>query len=347
MFTVNLNNKTYQLNDKTPILSLIPEEDRKKYLAAKVNNRLRELNYELCFDCTVELLDKTNSDAIKVYETTLRFLIAMAFNNIYPEYKIRISYNISRSLLVSIIEPKHLNATSDIIRNVEKEIKRLVAEDIPFTRAVMSKEDAKAYFISHNDLDKADILRYRPTKVCHFNECAGYLNYMYGYLTPSTGYIDDFRMFGYDKQIVVQYPRYENGGTIPEFVDAPTFSKVLKQSHSWAKICSAELIAKMNDHISNETDVDFINMCETKHNDMLAELGDIISKDIDTIKLICIAGPSSSGKTTFSNRLRIELMSRGITPLRISLDMYYKKRELCPKDENGEYDFEDIEALDL
>ena len=147
--------------------------------------------------------------------------------------------------------------------------------------------------------------------------------------------------------MVIQYPRYENDGKIPEFKDEPTFSKVLKKSHKWAKLCNAELVSKINDHITKETDVDFINMCETQHNDMLATLGETILKEIENIRLICIAGPSSSGKTTFSNRLRIELMSKGITPLRISLDMYYKKRELCPKDEDGNFDFESIYALDL
>ena len=170
---------------------------------------------------------------------------------------------------------------------------------------------------------------------------------MYGYMVPSTGYLKEFNLFSYDQQVVVQYPRYENGGKIPEFDDQPTFSKVLKKAYKWAKICDAELVSQMNDHIKEDTFVDFVNMCETQHNDMLADLGEQILKDIDNIKLICIAGPSSSGKTTFSNRLRIELMSRGITPLRISLDMYYKKRDLCPKDEDGNYDFESIYALDL
>ena len=140
---------------------------------------------------------------------------------------------------------------------------------------------------------------------------------------------------------------HKNDGKIPPFDDQPTFSKVLKKEHRWSKICKAETVAKMNDHVAEETDVDFINMCETKHNDMLADLGRIISQDIENIRLICIAGPSSSGKTTFSNRLRIELMSRDIVPLRISLDMYYKPKDMCPKDEFGEYDFENIEALDL
>lgn len=348
MFTVNINNKQYTLDEKTPIIDLIEKGQEKNYFVAKVNNRLRELNYELCYDCNVELLDNTTYDSVKVYETSLRFLIAMAFHNVFPDYQIRISYNISRSLLVSILKPDHIVADSKLIKAINDEMRRLVDLDIPFKRAkIYSKEEAREYYLANNQLDKEAILKYRPEKNCHFYDCDGYLNYMYGYMVPSTGYLKTFRLFSYDSQIVVQYPRYEYDGKIPPFDDQPTFSKVLKKEHRWSKICKAETVAKMNDHVAEETDVDFINMCETKHNDMLADLGRIISQDIENIRLICIAGPSSSGKTTFSNRLRIELMSRDIVPLRISLDMYYKPKDMCPKDEFGEYDFENIEALDL
>lgn len=347
MFNVIIGDETFSLSDKTPIKNLIKKENEKDYFAAKVNNRLRELTYELCFDSNVELLDATHYDAIKVYETSLRYLLAMAFNNLYPELTIRISYNISRSLMVSVIEPYKVIVDSKMVKNIKAELDRLVSLDIPFDRKTISKEEARKYYQEHNQNDKEAILNYRPERNCHVYVCGDYENYMFGYMVPSTGYIKDYNLFAYDGHLVVQYPRYEHGGKIPEFKDEPTFSKVLKKSHKWAKICNAELVSKINDHITNETDVDFINMCETQHNDMLSNLGESILKDIENIRLICIAGPSSSGKTTFSNRLRIELMSKGIQPLRISLDMYYKKREFCPKDEDGNYDFESIYALDL
>ncbi|MDE6585748.1 MAG: nucleoside kinase, partial [Clostridia bacterium] len=195
--------------------------------------------------------------------------------------------------------------------------------------------------------DKALTLKYRTEKICHFYKCGDYLNYMYGYMTPSTGYLKHFNMFMYDGHFIVQYPRYEVKGQIPEFNDEPTLAKVLKRAHKWAKLCNAELIAKMNKCVEESGAVDFINLNETLHNGMLHELGGIIADDIENIRLICIAGPSSSGKTTFSNRLKIELMSRGINPLRISLDMYYKDKSEIPLDEYGAPDFEDINALDV
>ena len=346
MFTVNLQDKPIELAQKTPILSVIKNDD-KHFVAAKVNNRLRELTYELSFDCDVELLNLTDRDAVKVYETSLRYLLAMAFHNLYPDYQIKLSYGISRSIMVSILEPNDVKMDKHMLKSVLAEMDRLVALDLPFVRTTMTKEEAYDYFVQSNYPDKAEALQYRPEKICHFYKCGDYLNYMYGYMVPSTGYLHTYKLFCYDGHIIAQYPRYEVGGQIPVFQDEPTFAKVQKRAYRWAKLCNAEVISKINDHITEDTYVDFMQMNETLHNDMLHELGDQIVGDIDNIRLICIAGPSSSGKTTFSNRLRIELMSRGITPLRISLDMYYKNREDIPLDENGEKDFECLESLDV
>ncbi|MDE7295796.1 MAG: hypothetical protein K2N84_00880, partial [Clostridia bacterium] len=345
MFTVKIQNQTHKLEERTPVINLLKDDD-KRYMAVKVNNRLRELNFELNYDCEVIPLDLNSSDAVKVYETSMRYLIALAFHNLYPNYQIKLSYAISRSILVGVIEPKVVMDKA-MLTAVKAEMERLIAADLPFEKTMLSKEEAYEYFMNSNQPDKAMTLEYRPEKYCHFYKCGDYLNYMYGYMTPSTGYLKYFKMFMYDGHFVVQYPRYEAKGEIPVFKDEPTFAKVLKRAHKWATLCNTELIAKMNKCVEGEGAVDFINMNETLHNGMLHELGGMIADDIENIRLICIAGPSSSGKTTFSNRLKIELMSRGINPLRISLDMYYKNKEDIPLDEFGSPDFEDINALDV
>jgi uridine kinase len=170
---------------------------------------------------------------------------------------------------------------------------------------------------------------------------------MFGHMVPSTGYLKHWKLRLYSPGILVQYPRYETRGMIPPFQDAPTFGHTLKEIHKWAKITHADSVAGINAYITEERSVEFINLSEALHNRMLAELGEKISREIDDIRLICIAGPSSSGKTTFANRLRIELLSRGINPIRISIDDYYLPRHLAPKDEHGEADLESIDALDI
>ena len=157
MINVTMGGKSFTLTEKTAIKDLIPQEQQKNYFAAKVNNRLRELTYELSFDCEVELLNNTNYDSVKVYETSLRYLIAMAINNLYPDYQIRISYNISRSLLVSILRPNNIIADNKMIEAITNEMNRLVDEDIPFVRTNKSKEEAHDYFMKHKQNDKASL----------------------------------------------------------------------------------------------------------------------------------------------------------------------------------------------
>lgn len=345
MIKINLLGKTVELNEKKRIMDLL--DDPKCYYAAKVNNRLRELTYELTFDATVEPLPLTNNDAVKVYETSLRYLVAMAFYNLYPDKHIKISYAISRTFQVNLVDRDKITSASNIISAVTAEMNRLVAADIPFEKCEMSKEEAEKYYLATGQGSKVETLQFRKEKICHFYKCGDYFNYMYGYMVPSTGYLDKFLLQIYDGNILVRYPRYEAGGVIPVFNDEPLFARELRNAYKWAKQCNADTVCKINGHVQKDTYVDFLNMCETKHNDLLHELGQAIAKDIENIRLICIAGPSSSGKTTFSNRLRIELMALGITPLRISLDMYYKDKDKIPLDENGQPDFEDLRALDV
>lgn len=344
MLNITINNQTIQVPKGTRLMDII-NDTNKQVLVAKVNNRLRELTYALTFDATVEPLSYLSSDAIKVYETSLRYLISMAFRNLYPELQLKISYGVSRSIYLSLPTPHKFD--SKMVQALKEEMQRLVDLNLPFERLTMTKDEAHDYFVAHNYPDKAQVLQYRPDKVCHFYKCGEFINYMYGYMVPSTGYLKLFKIFPYDGGATVQYPRHEAGGVIPVFNDEPTFARVIKRSYLWAKRCNSHFISDMNKQIENDTYIDCINMNETLHNDMLHELGDKIAEDIENIRLICIAGPSSSGKTTFSNRLRIELMSRGINPLRISLDMYYKNRDDIPLDEFGEKDFEHIDALDV
>ncbi len=345
MFTVNILNQTHTLNERTPAIQLLNDKE-KRYMAVKVNNRLRELNFELNYDCDVIPLDLNSSDAVKVYETSMRYLIALAFHNLHPDYQVKLSYGISRSIMITVMQPK-VPMDKSMLNAVKAEMERLIAADLPFEKISLSKEEAYDYFVSTNQPDKADTVQYRSEKFCNFYKCGDYINYMYGYMTPSTGYLKQFNIFMYDGHFIVQYPRYEVNGTIPPFKDEPRFAKVLKRAFKWAKLCNADVIAKMNKRVEESDAVDFINMNETLHNGMLHDLGGMIAEDIENIRLICIAGPSSSGKTTFSNRLKIELMSRGINPLRISLDMYYKDRKDIPIDEDGAPDFEDINALNI
>jgi len=344
-FKIKVLGKEKTFNKNVRLLDLIDKDD-KSIICARVNNRVRELTYEVYYDATVEFLTVKDSDAIKIYESSLRYVVAMAFARLYPEVRVRFAYNVSRAIFVQ-------NLASDrpislaMCDAINEEVKKIVAADYPLKRSVVTKEEAAEVYKTHNQLDKLDILKYRPEKTVHLYECDGYLDYMFSHMVPSTGYLKNFKIFMYSPGLILQYPRAECGGKIPPFEDAPTFGKTLKESHKWGVIAGADSVSGINKHIHRDGVIDFIQLCEARHNRMLAQLGDIIENDISNIRLICIAGPSSSGKTTFANRLRIELLSRGIKPIRISIDDYYLTKAQAPKDEDGKPDLESIEALDI
>ncbi|MDD6302219.1 MAG: hypothetical protein PUA56_02770 [Bacillales bacterium] len=344
-FALKLNGQTIECNKKTKLLDLINPEERTNYIIAKVNNRLRELTYEVYYDAEIELLTQCDYQAIKCYETSLRYIVAMACDRIFPNLNIKYSYNISRSIYLT--NKDDIKFTKDHLKKLINEIDQIIKNDYPLVKKIYTNEEAKRFYEEKGLFDKIDILRYRPEKTVHFYECDGYLNYMYGQMVPSTGHIKSYNLKLYSNGILIQYPRSETKGKIPLFKDAPVFSKTLKDSYIWARTVSTEYVASINKYAEIDGPIDFINMCEQHHNNMLSELGNMIYNDKENLRLICIAGPSSSGKTTFANRLRVELMSLGLKPVRISLDDYYKEKKDIPLGEDGTPDLECLEALDI
>lgn len=266
--------------------------------------------------------------------------------NIRPDIKIRFSYNVSRSIFIQILNDG-VRADRELVHELDQEMKRLIKADIPFNRSKITVEEAAKIYEERGFDDKLEVLKYRPETSVHMYECHGYLNYMYGFMVPSTGYLKQWILKPYSPGIILQYPRSECKGEIPEFQDAPTFGKTLKHSHAWSKKAGLESVTGINKIIESGHEVELINICEARHYQQLCELGLRIMEESESLRLICIAGPSSSGKTTFANRLRIELMSRGLRPIRLSIDDYYLPRGQAPLDEDGKPDLESIYALDV
>ena len=343
-FKLTFLGKEKVFEKKVKLHELIDNKDR-SIICARVNNRLRELTYEVSDDAKIEFLDVHDGDAVRIYEASLRYVVAMAFSRVYPDLEIRFAYNVSRSVFIQVLNPGiHVNPT--MVAKVKEEMDKIIAADYPLIREKYTTQEAVKIYNKNNLFDKLDALQFRPEKTIHLYECNGYYNYMFSRMVPSTGYLKKFVLFYYSPGMILQYPRAEAGGEIPQFEDAPTFGKTLKESHEWAKIAGADTVVGINKHIHRDGIVDFIQLCEARHNRMLAELGERIVSD-SNLRLICIAGPSSSGKTTFANRLRVELLSRGLKPIRISLDDYYLPKSQAPLDEDGKPDLESIEALDI
>ena len=329
-----------------PITVLDIVGDDRNIFACYVNGRCRELTYSFDYDAVIEPLTAKDRDAKFIYEASLRFIVAMAMNNVFPSTKYTFNYNISRSIFLTITS-KETVADEEMVKKLDKEIHRIVNEDYPLVRYKMPKDDILNIFIEHGFFHKVELFKYRPEETAHIYECNGYYNYMYSRLVPSTGYISQWNLIPYRGGIIIQYPRPDSHGLIPEFKDAPAFRNALERAHQQARIIGADSVIGINKKLEREGDIELISLAEAVHSRQLAEIGDAIEHHPGKIRLICIAGPSSSGKTTFSNRLRIELLSRGIKPISISLDNYYLDRDKQPRDKDGNLDFENIHTLDI
>lgn len=342
---VIINGKLQKMASPSRIIDMIDNENY-IYLAARVNNRLRELNYIISENSNVELLTLKDSSAVRIYQSTLRYVVAMACRNVFPKGRISFNYSVSRSIFATVANLGH-PFMEENLNSLENEIRRIISLDLPISRFTVTKDEAIEYYKSIGQNDKVKVLKYRKEDTVHMYECDGYKNYMFGYMLPSTGYLKTFELKLYTPGFLILYPRSECGGVIPPFQDEKTFRRSLRESNQWGNISKGASISQMNEIVEEGRALEFINMCEARHNRQLAEIGDRVSEAIDSIRLICIAGPSSSGKTTFTNRVRIELKSRGIEPFMISMDDFYLSADKAPKDEDGKPDLEHIEALDL
>ncbi len=341
---IKLQGKEIILEKPKRILEFIDNNDY-KYMAAKVNNRLRELRYIVSDDANIELLGLEDSDVCRIYQSTLRFLVFMALHNVYPKAKLTYNYSVSRAIFASVSNLGHPFLQSDLDL-VQKELENIINADYPIVRSTITKDEALKLYKDLGADEKVKILKYRKEDKVHVYECNGFMDYMFGYMLSSTGYLKKYSLKLYTPGFLITYPRSETLGEIPEFQDERVFRNSLKEANRWTNISKASYISDFNEIIEQGKALEFMNICETRHNRQLSDLGQKIQNKIEDIKLICVAGPSSSGKTTFTNRLRIELMSRGINPLMISIDNFYKHPDLCPLGADGKPDFEDIDALD-
>ena len=352
MYNIKLNNKVVSFTPGNRVIDLIDKNEVKQYMVCKIDQTIKELTYPLSEkhqNSEITLLTLEHKEAGRAYEATLRYIISMAFSNLYPEIDIKFNYNVSRSIFCEILT-KGIKLTK-ITDEILNEVSRIINLDLPIERVTLTVKEAIEIYKELRHDDKLNILEYRPDKIVHLYKCDNYYDYMYCYMLPSTGFIKNYYIKPYSPCLIIQYPRYELDAEIPEFNEEPTYGRTLREAGKWGKITKTNSIVKINKKIECENITDFIQTCEMKHNNMLAELGNNIKNEIENIRLICIAGPSSSGKTTFCNRLRIELMSRGINPIMISMDDYYlSKPEIAKiqgKSNIKDLDLEHINCLDI
>ncbi len=354
---IKINNKHVSTYEKGVKLSKVAKDFKHLHehdiLGAIVNNNLRELNYSLEDDASVEFIDITYSYGNRFYSRSLAFLLIIAAKEVLKGSRVTIEHSLSKGLYCEI--DGNIPINEDIIKEIENKMHELVEKDVPFIKKKYSKAEAKRIFEERNQYDKIGLLKYREKdyvnlyscKICEIDACKEYYDYFYGYLVPSTGYLKCFELKFYPPGLILRFPDRKNPDRIPEFYPQPQLFNVFREFEEWGKILEIENIGNLNDYISKGRISELVLISEALHEKKIAEIADKISHSKDRKKLVLISGPSSSGKTTFAERLSIQLRVNGLQTVAISIDDFFKNREDTPKTADGQFDFETLDAIDI
>lgn len=327
------------------ILMRVHKNDYFKYLGAKVNNKLKGLcSKDFKDNDIIEFIDITNPDGHRIYVRTLSFIYVKACKDIYNDIDVTINHSLNKGLYTELqykhlVTKKHLDAIKDRMQEI-------IDGKKPIKTIFLSVEKARELFSSQGMSDKVEMLKYWSKDYIRVYEMDGYYDTFYGYLAPNTGFIDKFDLRLFYPGIILNYPTRESNFELPEYIEQKKLSKVFKEAEEWGEIMDVAHVGALNNKIADNTIRDMIRLNEALHEKKIAYIADEITKD-KNIKIVLIAGPSSSGKTTFAQRLSIQLRVNGKKTYEISLDDYFVDRHLTPKDEKGDLDFESIKALDL
>ena len=318
---------------------------KNRILGARVNNTLTELDYQIFRPKIIEFIDITNIDGYKMYQRSLSFVLVKAVKDIFPKYTLKIEHSISKGFYCEIKNKLTKLKHEDIFKIADK-MREIIKADIKFVRTQEKTKDAIELFEKHNLTEKAKLLKTRPTLFTSVYSLAEDINHFYGYLVPSTGYLELFDLIPYYNGMLLRFPIQSNPSEIGNVIKQEKLYDIFQEYVNWVNILDISSVGSINEKIHQEKGGELIKFSEAIHGKKVSRIADIIKEFKDT-KIILIAGPTSSGKTTFSKRLSVQLKIIGIKPVLISLDNYFVNREDTPKDRNGEYNYETINALDV
>ena len=312
-------------------------------VAATFNNEYVNLEYKIETDGIIDLIDISSTEGMKVYRRTLLYIVGKAFENICPNQKMEVNYQLSNSMFCDRMGEE---VTDEFIKELSQEVRRIIKEDIPIEQVIMNREEATKFFEDTQTSKGRLQLDLEGNDEIYMYYCEDYYNYCYGTLANRTGIAKIFEIVKYNDGFLVRYPSSEDPERLPKFVKNKKLAWAMEEYDDINKILKIDRVYRINDAIKDGTIKDIILLAEALHEKKIAKMADNISKN-KKIKMVLIAGPSSSGKTTFAQRLGIQLKLNRIKPVTISVDNYFVERKDTPRDKNGDYDFECLEAIDL
>lgn len=316
-------------------------------VAARVNYKVEDLNFLLYKPKDVEFIDISSPSGMRVYVRSLSMVLGKAISELYPNAALRIEHPISKGYYCTI--DSFGNAlTPEIINNIKEKVKDIIARNEVIVSEEKQTKVVKELFAKQmNQKDKISLFETFGTPYCRYFRMGEYYDYFNGVLLPSTGYLNLFDLVPYYDGMLLRVPNRDNPVELDEMVYLPKMFDIFKEYVGWNKIMNLNNVGEFNVACKNNQSFNLIKVSEALHEKKVASIADMISQRTDKVKFVLISGPSSSGKTTFSKRLSIQLMVSGLKPVALSLDNYFVNREDTPLDENGEWDFEHLHALDL
>ena len=315
-------------------------------VGAVVNGELRELTYPIEMDSRVRPVTMGSADGMRIYRRSLTFLLAAAFEELHPDASLTVDHSVSSGGYYCEVSD-HDPLTKGELQKVEDRMQEFVDEDLPFAKTVTSVDEAIEHFTKKGNKDKVRLLTHRKKPHLVLYQLKSHRDYHHGYMVPSTGYLRWFALDKTSNGFTLRFPRrHEPTKLLP----LPDYSKLLdtfREYGRWLHTLGISSIGTLNDAILAGRAREVILVSEALHEGRIAEIAARLSKEHGATRLILVAGPSASGKTTFSKRLSVQLLVRGLSPFPLELDHYFVDRDKTPVDENGEYDYESLQALDL
>lgn len=330
-----------------------------RILFAKINNKLEDLNTELSGDCLVEFLDIRSQSANLIYQHSLIMIYLKAISDVIGKADVEIENSLNKGLYTEVRffrdqideagnrKKIDVSISDEEIALVEKRMRELVAADIPFIKKRYSKDEAAELLVEDGDIEKMRILNSSNVDSMVFYSLDGYWNFFYGKMVPSTGYIEYFELRPYNdgKAVLLRFPHHRKPNEVPLYEDDFLLSEAFAEAKKWGRLMKCAFVSDLNDKIKDGSYKELMLISEALHAKKIGEIVERIKKEEK--RIILIAGPSSSGKTTFAKMLGIQLRVEGLEPLYLGTDDYFVERKETPLDENGEPDYESLTAIDV
>ena len=318
-------------------------ENKYEVIGCLYNNDYRNLETEVEEGARIELIDISSKEGMKIYVRTIVYIMGKAFENLYNREKIMVEYQLGNAMYCKC---DNIQITDEFITKLKNEMQKIIEKDEKITKVEMTRKEAEKFYEENNSSRGRLQFDLKGNKPIYMYYCGNYYNYCYGTLANRTGIIKIFDVIKYGDGFLIRYPSSKEPTKMPEFHETKKLAWALEEFEKIHSVLDVLTVYKLNKAIEEDRIKDVIMLAEALHEKKIANIADDIAKR-KNVKMVLIAGPSSSGKTTFAQRLGIQLRLNGLKPVTISVDNYFVERQDTPRDENGEYNFECIEAIDL